>query len=52
MPYAVVRRGKKWLTINTETKDVKGTHSSREEAMSQMRLLYGVERGWHPTQGK
>jgi len=52
MPYAVVKRGEKWLTINKQTKDVKGTHATREEALSQMRLLYHVERGGKLTRAK
>lgn len=53
MPYKVYQRGKKWVVINTDTKDVKGTHDSREKAMRQFRLLWGVESGsWHPTGAK
>ena len=43
MPYEVVKRGEKWLTINSETQDVKGTHDTKEEALRQMRLLYHVK---------
>ena len=52
MPYAVVKRGDKWLTINKQTKKVHGTHTSREKAMSQLRLLYHVERGGKLTRAK
>lgn len=52
MPYNVYKRGSKWVVTNTETKEVKGKHGSREEAMRQMRLLYGVESGWKPTGAK
>lgn len=48
MPYAVIKRGDKWLTINKETGDVKGTHSTKEKAVAQMKLLYGVEHGLKP----
>ena len=48
MPYAVHKRGDKWVTVNTNTGDVKGTHSSREEATKQMRLLYMVKVGGEP----
>lgn len=52
MPYAIYKRGEKWVVINTETKDVKGTHASKIKAQRQMRLLYGVEHGWKPTGAK
>lgn len=45
MPYNVRRRGNKWVTYNTETGDVKGTHDTREGALKQMRLLYHVKHG-------
>lgn len=50
MPYSVEKRGDKWVTINTETGKVKGTHDSKKKAIRQMRLLYGIESGeWKPT---
>ncbi len=52
MPYAVNKRGEKWVTINSETGHVKGTHPTKEKAMSQMRLLYHVERGGKLTRAK
>jgi len=52
MPYQVVKRGDKWQTINSETGDVKGTHSSKESAVKQLRLLYMVEGGKKPTGAK
>ena len=53
MPYKIVKKGNKWLTVNKETGDVKGTHSSKKKAIAQMRLLYGVEGGgWKPTGAK
>lgn len=45
MPYKVVKKGNKWLTINKETGKVKGTHDTKEKAVAQMRLLYGIESG-------
>jgi len=45
MPYKIEKRGNKWVTVNKDTGDVKGTHDSREKAVKQMRLLYGVEHG-------
>lgn len=52
MPYKIVKRGKKYVVINKETGKVKGTHSSKEKALAQMRLLYGIEHGWKPTFSK
>jgi len=49
MPYAVRKRGDKWLTVNSETGEVKGTHDSKQKATAQLRLLYGVKHGWEPT---
>lgn len=40
MPYAVRKRGNKWVVVNKETGKVKGTHDSRESAMRQLRALY------------
>jgi hypothetical protein len=48
VPYKVVKRGDKYLTINKDTGDVKGTHDSEAKALAQMRLLYGVEHGMKP----
>ena len=48
MPYKVEKRGDKWVTINSDTGDVKGTHDSKEKAMRQMRLLYMVKSGKEP----
>lgn len=53
MPYKIEKRGNKWVVINTEKNTVKGTHSSREKALRQMRLLYGLESGkWKPKFSK
>ncbi len=48
MPYAIHKRGSKWVTINSETGDVKGTHDTREKAMRQLRLLQMVKHGGTP----
>lgn len=45
VPYQVIKRGDKFLTINKATKKIKGTHTSKEKALAQMRLLYGIEGG-------
>jgi len=52
MPYKVEQRGGKWVTLNTETNKVKGTHSSKAKALRQMRLLYMIEGGKQPTGAK
>jgi hypothetical protein len=52
MPYAIRKRGNKWVVINKETGKVKGTHDTKEKAVRQMRLLYGIESGWKPTFSK
>ena len=44
MPYAVEKRGDKWVTINKDTGAVKGTHDSKVKAIRQMRLLYMVKK--------
>lgn len=52
MPYAVRKKGEKWLTVNSETGEVKGTHDSKQKAVAQLRLLYGVEHGMTPRSKK
>jgi hypothetical protein len=49
MPYAIEKKGSKFVVRNTDTGDVKGTHDSREKAQRQVNLLRGVEHGWKPT---
>ena len=44
MPYKVEKRGDKWVTINSDTGDVKGTHDTKGKAIRQMRLLYMVKK--------
>ena len=48
MPYDIRRKGEKWVTYNKETGETKGTHDSRDKAVAQMRLLYGVKGGMKP----
>jgi hypothetical protein len=48
MPYSIVKRGDKYLTINKETGKVKGTHDTRKKAVAQMRLLYKIENQSNP----
>jgi len=40
MPWAVRKRGSKYVVVNKETGKVKGTHSSRAKAERQVRALY------------
>lgn len=49
MPYKILKRENKWVVINKTTKDVKGTHSSKQKAVGQMGLLYGIHEGRKPT---
>jgi hypothetical protein len=48
MPYKVVKHGSKYVVINKQTGHIKGTHSSKEKAIKQMRLLYMIESGKKP----
>lgn len=52
MPYKIVKRGSKYLTVNKQTGKVKGTHSSKQKAIKQMKLLYMIESGKKPTKSK
>ena len=52
MPYSVRKQGNRWITYNTETGDIKGTHDSKEKAEKQRRLLYMVKAGGTPTGGQ
>lgn len=49
MPYAMEKRGEKWVVYNTETNDVKGRHKTKIKAQRQINLLRAVEHGWEPT---
>ena len=52
MPYAVRKKGNKYVTVNKDTGQVKGTHTSKKKAVSQMRLLYGIKHGMKPRKAK
>lgn len=52
MPYKVEKRGNKFATVSKITGKVKGIHETKEKAMAQMRLLYGVEGGMKPREKK
>ena len=49
MPYKIEARGSKFVVVNTDTGDVKGSHESRAKAERQLRLLRGVAHGFEPT---
>ncbi len=48
MPYAIHKKGSQWVVVNKDTGKEHGKHASREKALAQMRLLYGVEHGMTP----
>jgi hypothetical protein len=53
MPYEVRHvEGNGYEVINSETKEVKGTHESKEDAERQVRLLNAVEHdeNWEPKE--
>uniref|UniRef100_A0A6M3Y5V3 Uncharacterized protein n=1 Tax=viral metagenome TaxID=1070528 RepID=A0A6M3Y5V3_9ZZZZ len=53
MPYNIIKKQKdKYVVVNKETGDVKGTHNTYEKAVKQMRLLYGVKHGMVPYSRK
>lgn len=52
MPYGIKKRGKKWITYNRDTGEIKGTHDSFAKAEAQRRLLEGIKHGWKPTRKK
>lgn len=48
MPYKIEKKENKFLVINEDTGKVKGTHDTKEKAVAQMKLLYGIEHGLKP----
>lgn len=50
MPYQISKKGSCYSVINRETKRVHAKCTSKANAEKQMRLLYGVESGWQPSQ--
>ena len=48
MPYKVLKRGNKFVTVNKITGDVKGTHATRDKAEKQRRLLEMIKHGGTP----
>ena len=49
MPYVIRKVKNKFRVINKKTGKVHGTHSTKAKALSQLRLLQGIEHGWKPT---
>jgi hypothetical protein len=50
MPYEVRKKDDgSCEVVNSQTGDVKAKHASCEDAERQVRLLHGIEHGWHPT---
>ena len=49
MPYDIEKKGNEWVVKNSKTGKIHGTHDSKEKALRQMKLLYGIEKGWKPT---
>jgi len=49
VPYSIEKRGDKWVTFNSDTGDVKGTHDSKIKAIRQRKLLGGIRHGWKPS---
>lgn len=45
MPWAVRKRGSKWVTVNRSTGRIAGTHFSQAAAEGQRRLLEGLHQG-------
>ena len=45
MPYSKQKNGDKWDVINSDTKEVKGTHDSESEANAQLAAIYANEPG-------
>jgi hypothetical protein len=53
MPYTKITHKDGTCSVkNTETGDVKASHTTCANATKQLRLLRGVEHGWKPTGGK
>jgi len=44
MPYKVIKKGNKYVVINSETDDVKGTYDTKASAVKQVSLLYKVNK--------
>ena len=50
MPYAKRKNPDgSYRVVNEDTGDVKMEHGTEAEADKQLRLLRGIEHGWHPT---
>lgn len=49
MPYAIKKVKGGYSVVNKDTGAKHSKHSSLANAQAQMRLLHGVEHGWHPS---
>lgn len=50
MPYSMKKNSDgTFNVINSDTGDVKASHTSKRNAKRQIRLLHGVDHGWKPT---
>ena len=53
MPYSMRKeKDGSYSLVNRETGKVKASHTSKEKASSQKRLLYAIDHGWKPTKRK
>ena len=53
MPYSIDKTSPKcWTVINSDTGMIKSKCTSKKKAEAQMRLLYGIEKGWKPKKRK
>jgi|TARA_R100001086_G_scaffold129647_1_gene67060 hypothetical protein len=43
VPYAIKKRGKKYVVLNTRSGQVKGTHGDKKKAQKHMQVLYLIE---------
>lgn len=45
MPYALKKKGSKWLVVNKDTGRVLGSHDTRAQASRQLRAVYANTHG-------
>lgn len=54
MPYSVRQEGENYVVVNTDTGEVKATHTppdAKDKAERQLRLLEAVEHGFQEKEG-
>lgn len=49
MPYSIFRKKDRWCVRNKDTGKDEGCSDTQEDAVSHMRVLYGVHDDWKPT---